>query len=68
MKMFQELGYKVDFLPENLAYFGSATNALERNGIRCINHPEIFSVKEYLETHINDYNVGIYLKESKQKK
>ena len=57
MKMFQELGYKVDFLPENLAYFGSATNALERNGIRCINHPEIFSVKEYLETHINDYNV-----------
>ena len=38
MKLFQALGYKVDFIPENLAYFGEATEKLERIGIRCNNH------------------------------
>ena len=57
MKMFQALGYKIDFLPENLAYFGSATETLERIGIRCINHPETTSVKEYLQAYANEYDI-----------
>ena len=57
MKLFQALGYKVDFIPENLAYFGEATEKLERIGIRCINHPEVYSVKEYLQAYANEYDL-----------
>ena len=57
MRMFQALGYKIDFLPENLAYFGTATASLEKMGVRCINHPETFSTKEYLQRHIEEYDL-----------
>jgi len=49
MKLVQSLGYKVTFLPENLAHLGAYTNDLERNGIEVITAPFYLSIPSFLE-------------------
>jgi glycosyltransferase involved in cell wall biosynthesis len=49
MKLVQSLGYKVTFLPENMAHVGAYTNDLERNGIEVITAPFYPSIPSFLE-------------------
>ncbi|MDG1530729.1 MAG: glycosyltransferase [Paracoccaceae bacterium] len=50
IKLVQALGYKVSFLPQNLAHVGKYTAELEKNGVEVIYAPFVLSVEEFLET------------------
>jgi len=49
IKLVQALGYKVTFLPQNLAHMGKYTAELEKNGVEVIYAPFVLSVEEFLE-------------------
>lgn len=49
MKLVQSLGYKVSFLPENLAHFDAYTDILKQDGIEVITAPFFLSMNEFLE-------------------
>ncbi|MEM9011998.1 MAG: glycosyltransferase [Pseudomonadota bacterium] len=67
MKLVQSLGFKVTFLPENLAHFGRYTAELERSGIEMIRAPFFLSVREFLAKrgaefdafYVTRYHVGM---------
>lgn len=48
MRLAQALGYKVTFMPLNLAHLGGYTEDLERQGIECVYSPFYLSVDEFL--------------------
>lgn len=48
MRLAQALGYKVTFMPLNLAHLGGYTEELERQGIECAYAPFYLSVDEFL--------------------
>ena len=56
MKLVQSLGYKVTFLPANLAHLGSYTEDLQKQGIEVIYAPFYLSTGEYLERHARDFD------------
>ncbi|MFZ7094084.1 glycosyltransferase [Primorskyibacter sp. 2E233] len=49
IKLVQSLGYKVTFLPENLAHLGSYTDALQKMGVEVIYSPFYRSIDEFLQ-------------------
>ena len=51
MRMFQALGYKIDFLLENLAYFGTTTASLEKMGARHKSSRNIFNQRIFTAPH-----------------
>ena len=51
IRLVQSLGYKVTFLPMNLAHFGSYTDELQKMGVEVIYAPFYLSPAEYLEQH-----------------
>lgn len=57
MYLLQSLGFKVTFLPENMAYFGGATEALQRSGIECVYAPYVLSVHEVLEARGSEFDL-----------
>ncbi|WP_210168787.1 glycosyltransferase [Methylobacterium sp. Leaf399] len=60
MKMVQALGYKVSFLPQNLAYLGRHTETLQRLGIETYYAPFYQSISEVLERHGREFD-AIYM-------
>lgn len=56
MRLVQSLGYKVSFLPMNMAHFGSYTDELQKMGIEVIYAPFFLSPREYLERHATDFD------------
>ncbi len=60
MKLVQSLGYKVSFLPENLAHFDAYTDALKRDGIEVITAPYFLSVSEFLDTRGKEFD-AVYI-------
>ncbi|MGV6847470.1 MAG: glycosyltransferase [Marinibacterium sp.] len=56
IRLVQSLGYKVTFLPRNLAHMGSYTTELEKMGVEVIYAPFYLSIDEYLEAHAGDFN------------
>ena len=56
MALVQSLGYKVSFLPTNLAHFGSYTEALQARGIEAIYAPFFRSVGDYLTQHLPEFD------------
>ncbi len=56
MKIFQSMGYKVTFIPDNLLFDGEYTRNLQRLGIECIYAPQHTSVKHYLEANARHYD------------
>ena len=60
MRLIQSLGYKVTFIPTNLAHFGEYTTCLQKQGIEVICAPFFLSVEDYLSKHSSDYDV-IYI-------
>lgn len=60
ISLVRSLGYKVTFLPQNLAYLGEYTHALQRTGVEVIYAPFCLSMEEYLTSHAQDFDV-IYI-------
>lgn len=56
IRLVQSLGYKVTFLPRNMAHLGSYTEELERMGVEVIYAPFFLSLDEYLEKHAGDFD------------
>jgi glycosyltransferase involved in cell wall biosynthesis len=60
MRLLQALGYKVSFMPMNLAYAGAYTQALQRAGIEAIYAPFATSVEETLSQRGDEFDL-VYL-------
>ena len=60
MALLQELGWKVTFLPANLAWLGGYTETLQRRGIEAIHAPFALSVEQFLQQRGQTYEL-IYL-------
>ena len=56
IRMVQSLGYKVSFLPTNMAHMGSYTEELQRMGVEMIYAPFFVSPSEYLNQHARDFD------------
>jgi GT2 family glycosyltransferase/glycosyltransferase involved in cell wall biosynthesis len=56
MRLVQSLGYKVTFLPVNLAHLGSYTEELERLGIEMLHAPYVLSVSDFLERRAEEFD------------
>lgn len=57
MRMMQALGYKVTFLPDNLAGLGKYVDQLQRIGIEVIYAPFYVSTEEFLEERGREFDV-----------
>ncbi|MDD5274975.1 MAG: glycosyltransferase [Methylovulum sp.] len=57
MRLLQSLGFKVTFVPENLAYLGQYTEFLQRLGIETICAPFASTMQEFLEKRGNEFDV-----------
>jgi GT2 family glycosyltransferase len=60
MRLVQSLGYKVSFLPTNMAHFGHYTEDLQKAGVEMIFAPFFLSPLEYLEKHAADFD-AVYI-------
>jgi GT2 family glycosyltransferase len=60
IELVQSLGYKVTFLPQNLAHFGSYTQEMEQNGVEMIHAPFFLSVQEFLEKRAAEFD-AVYI-------
>lgn len=60
MELLQDLGWKVTFLPANLAWLGGYTDALQRRGIEAIHAPFVLSVEQFLRQRGREFSL-IYL-------
>ncbi len=57
IRLVQSLGYKITFLPQNLAYFGQATERLRESGVEVIHAPFYLSVSDFLEHRASEFDV-----------
>jgi len=57
MRLLQSLGFKVTFVPENLAYLGQYTEYLQRLGIETIYAPFASSIQAFLEKRGTEFDV-----------
>ena len=58
IELVQSLGYKVTFLPQNLAYFGEYTDELMRKGVEVITTPFYLSLASFLVKHANEFDAA----------
>ncbi|MEM5518909.1 glycosyltransferase [Henriciella sp. AS95] len=56
IKLVQSLGYKVSFLPMNMAVLGNYTTELQKMGVEVIYAPFFMSPSEYLQQHAADFD------------
>lgn len=60
IELMQSLGFKVTFIPENLAYFGKYTDRLQRMGIEVLYAPFYTSINEILNTRLQEMD-AVYI-------
>ncbi len=60
MDLIQSLGYKITFLPANLAWLGSYTEELQRRGIEAVHAPFVLSLERFLRERGAEFDL-IYL-------
>lgn len=56
IRLVQSLGYKVTFLPENLAWMGSYTEELQKMGVEVIVAPFYRGIDEFLEARAAEFD------------
>ena len=56
IRLVQSLGYKVTFLPENLAWMGSYTEDLQKMGVEVIVSPFCLSFDEFLDARAGEFD------------
>lgn len=57
IRLLQSLGFKVTFLPDNMAYLASATENLQRMGVECAYSPFALCVSELLESRGSEFDL-----------
>lgn len=60
MKLIQSLGFKVTFVPANLAHFGKYTTELQKMGVEVLYAPFYYSVNHVLETRLDEFD-AVYI-------
>jgi O-antigen biosynthesis protein len=60
IKLLQELGCKVTFVPNNMAHLGSYTNNLQKMGVECIHYPFFSDVGNFLKSRGSEFDL-VYL-------
>jgi GT2 family glycosyltransferase len=60
IRLFQALGFKVTFAPDNMAYLGNYTEALQRDGVECLYAPFQLSVHDVIDQRGPEFDV-IYI-------
>ena len=60
IRLVQSLGFKVTFLPTNLAHLGKYTEDLQKIGVEMIYAPFFMSTQEYLDKHAADFD-AVYI-------
>jgi glycosyltransferase involved in cell wall biosynthesis len=60
IRLLQSLGFKVTFVPANLAYMGGYTEALQRMGVEVLYAPFIMGLAEVIERRGAEFNL-IYI-------
>jgi GT2 family glycosyltransferase len=60
MELVQALGWKVSFLPANLAWLGGYTEALQRRGIEVLHAPFVLSLEQLLRERGKEFEL-IYI-------
>jgi GT2 family glycosyltransferase len=60
MDLVQALGWKISFLPANLAWLGSYTEALQRRGIEALHAPFVLSLEQLLRERGSEFDL-IYI-------
>jgi GT2 family glycosyltransferase/glycosyltransferase involved in cell wall biosynthesis len=56
LKLLNQLGHRVTFIPDNLADIPPYTGELQKRGIEVVYHPYIKKVRDYLVSHGSDYD------------
>jgi len=56
IRLVQSLGYKVTFLPANMAHLGKYTDDLQKMGVEVITAPFFLTMAEYLGKHAVDFD------------
>jgi glycosyltransferase involved in cell wall biosynthesis len=59
LRIMQQLGHRVTFIPDNLADIPPYGDELRKRGIEVLYHPHITSVREYLEIHGTEFDFVI---------
>jgi len=60
MELVQALGWKISFLPANLAWLSSYTEALQRRGIEALHAPFVLSLEQLLRERGSEFDL-IYI-------
>ncbi|MGR5254317.1 glycosyltransferase [Vibrio astriarenae] len=60
IKLIQSLGFKVTFVPANLAHFGKYTTDLQKMGVEVLYAPFYYSVNHVLETRLDEFD-AVYI-------
>lgn len=60
IKLIQALGFKVTFVPENLAHMGKYTVALQKMGVEVLYSPFYLSMQELLERRLDEMD-AVYI-------
>ncbi|SBO44338.1 glycosyltransferase [Cyanobium sp. NIES-981] len=60
MQLVQSLGWKITFLPANLAWLGSYSEDLQRQGIELIHAPFVLSLEQFLQERGSEFEL-IYI-------
>lgn len=60
IKILNSLGFKVTFIPENLAFFAKHTHYLQRLGVEVIHAPFAYSVNEVIQIRGKQYD-AVYI-------
>jgi len=59
LKLLQELGYQVTFMPDNLLHDGEYTRDLQRIGIECIYEPHCLSARHLFTARARDFQLAM---------
>ena len=57
MRLLQSLGFKLTFVPDNLAYLATPTESLQRMGVECVYAPFVLSISELLEARGGEFDL-----------
>jgi glycosyltransferase involved in cell wall biosynthesis len=60
IRLIQSLGFKVTFLPLNLAYLGNNTERLQRMGVEAVYFPFTPSIEDFLQRRGNEFD-AVYI-------
>jgi GT2 family glycosyltransferase/glycosyltransferase involved in cell wall biosynthesis len=59
LKLLHQLGHRITFIPDNLAYEPPYTCELQKRGIEVVYHPYVRKVRDYLLAHGPSFDVAV---------